>query len=183
MRIISERHYSPALMSKLIWTIFLGTSAVHAQVLGPPPSPTPSQLSCAANIASAPTIHAEGMTELVGDITLICTGGAATTAGAAVPSINVTLFFNTSVTSRLYANGWSEALLLIDEPGSGLPGTTNTQLACNDPNGLCLVTGTGNGQGTFDGSAGRPNIFQGVVSGIPVTFFGVPIDPPQDVGR
>ena len=69
--------------------------------------------------------------------------------------------------------------MLIDEPGSGLAGTTNTQLACNNPNGTCSITGTGTGIGTYDGSQGRPNVFQGQVSQNGVTFFGVPVDPPS----
>jgi uncharacterized repeat protein (TIGR01451 family) len=95
-----------------------------------------------------------------------------------VPSVNITVFLNTAITSRLYSNGWSEALLLVNEPGSGLGGTTNTQLACADPNGICLTTATGTGAGDYDGTTGRPNLFQGVVAGNAVTFSAIPVDPP-----
>ena len=56
---------------------------------------------------------------------------------------------------------------------------TNTQLACNNPNGICSITGTGTGIGTYDGSQGRPNVFQGQLSQNGVTFFSVPVDPPS----
>ena len=91
----------------------------------------------------------------------------------------MSVFLNPAITSRLYPNAWSEVLLLIDEPGSGLQGTTNTQLACNNPNGICSITGTGTGIGTYDGSQGRPNVFQGQISQNGVTFVSVPVDPPS----
>ena len=126
-----------------------------------------------------PTVRAEGLTERVGDILLTCTGGTPTKVGTLVPAVNLTVFFNPAITSRLYPNAWSEVLLLIDEPGSGQQGTTNTQLACNSPNGTCPITGTGTGIGTYDGSQGRPNVFQGQVDQNSVTFFSVPVDPPS----
>ena len=60
-------------------------------------------------------------TELVGDITLNCTGGIPTPAGQTVPPVNITVSINTNLTSRLLAGGlWSEALLIIDEPHSAV---------------------------------------------------------------
>ena len=96
-----------------------------------------------------------------------------------MPAVNLTVSLNSAITSRLYPNAWSEVLLLIDEPGSGLQGAPNTQLACNNPNGTCSITGTGTGIGTYDGSQGRPNVFQGQLSQNGVTFFSVPVDPPS----
>ena len=131
-------------------------------------------------------MRGESYAEKVGDITITCTGGTALPANSTVPSINLTVFLNTQVTSRTYANTGtargSEALLLIDEPGSFLPGSTNTQLACNDPNGFCAVLSTGGARTTFDGNAGHPNIFPGIVSGNSVTFYGIPIEPPATTG-
>jgi len=78
---------------------------------------TTAALQCVANAGVPPTIRAEGLTELVGDVTLNCTGGIPTQFSAVVPASNVTIFLNTNVTSRLLASGnWSEAFLLIDEP-------------------------------------------------------------------
>jgi len=70
-----------------------------------------------------------------------------------------------NITSRpLTSDGWSEAILLIDEPHS----TFNPWvplLACGDVSapataGVCGMR-TGTGLNTYAGSAGRPNVFQG----------------------
>ena len=59
--------------------------------------------------------------------------------GSCIPLVNITVFYNATVTSRLLATGTtnvpSEALLLIDEPGSGLPGygPSLPQMLCTTP--------------------------------------------------
>jgi hypothetical protein len=58
-------------------------------------------------------VRAEGYTELVGDVVLVCTGG---NPGQALTA-NFQLFLNTNITSRLVGSGFSEALLMVDEPG------------------------------------------------------------------
>jgi hypothetical protein len=152
-------------------------------------------LQCVANAGVPPTVRAEGLTELVGDVTLNCTGGVPTQAGAIVPASNVTVFLNTNVTSRILSTTsgtWSEAILLIDEPHS----TSNPNvplLACGDTPapevvgnpGVCTVLGTGNGIGVYNGSAGRPNVFQArqgvgaaAATANAVTWSGVPFDAP-----
>ena len=54
-----------------------------------------------------------------------------TANGGIIPQANITVFLNTQVTSRLLGNGSvtnaSEAVLLIDEPNSGLQGTGPAQ--------------------------------------------------------
>ncbi|HXB68421.1 MAG TPA: hypothetical protein VNY05_09265 [Candidatus Acidoferrales bacterium] len=50
--------------------------------------------------------------------------------GTPLPTVNITVFLNTQITSRTYASGGAEALLIVDDPGSGALGTTNTQLVC-----------------------------------------------------
>jgi hypothetical protein len=156
-------------------------------------------LQCVANAGVPPTVRAEGLTELVGDVTLNCTGGIPTQAGATVPASNVTVFLNTNVTSRILSTSqgtWSEAILLIDEPHS----TTSPNvplLACGDTNapeiagnpGVCLVTGTGNGIGVYNGSVGRPNVFQArqgvgaaAATANAVTWSGIPFDAPGTSG-
>jgi hypothetical protein len=98
---------------------------------------------------------------LVGDIAISCTGNA---IGGVV---NVTVAFTVPVTSRVLTNGSpaaSEALLLLNEPGSGLPGTNNSQITCDAASAQA---------GTCSPNA---NVFQGVASGAnQVTFFNVPI--------
>ena len=156
-------------------------------------------LQCVANAGVPPTVRAEGLTELVGDVTLNCTGGIATQIGANVPASNVTVFLNTNVTSRILSTSqgtWSEAILMIDEPHS----TSNPLiplLACGDANapeisgnpGVCQITGTGTGAGVYNGTTGRPNVFQArqgvgaaTATANAVTWSGVPFDAPGTSG-
>jgi hypothetical protein len=89
-----------------IVALLLGSSVANAQVAGQQP------LACIANAGVPPLVRAEGLTELVGDIVLVCTGG-----NTAAPFLaNFQIFLNTNITSRLLASDLSEALLLIDEP-------------------------------------------------------------------
>ena len=110
-------------------------------------------LQCAASVAVPPTLRSEGLTELVGDIVLTCTGGPTPVVGTIIQTANVTVSFGTNVTSRLltYASlapnlattNTSEALLMIDEPGSGLsigpPGYlgSETHIGPSAPQTLC----------------------------------------------
>ena len=161
-----------------------------------------ASLQCVANAGVPPTVRAEGLTELVGDVTLNCTGGIPTGAGVVIPSSNVTVFLNTNITSRILSTSqgiWSEAILMIDEPHS--PSNPTVQLlACGDANapevpgspGVCTILGTGGGignAGPYNGSQGRPNVFQarqGVGSAgataNAVTWNGVPFDAPGTSG-
>jgi hypothetical protein len=151
---------------------------VGALVVGCTTIASPAELTCAASAAVPPTVRGEGLTELVSDIVLSCTGGTPTASGAAVPTVNISVFFNVTVTSRALSGTSSEALLLVDEPGSGLPSAPAVQLPCQTVDGVCSIVGTGTGTGTYSGAAGRPNIFQGKVSSNQVFWTGVPVDPP-----
>jgi hypothetical protein len=76
-----------------------------------------SGVQCIANAAVPPTLRSEGLTELVGDIVLNCSGGTPTPLGTQIPQANITIFLNTQVTSRLFnSSNQSEAILTIDEP-------------------------------------------------------------------
>ena len=173
---------------------------VSAQVQGNP------QLTCSTNVSVTPSLRAEGYTEQTGDITLSCTGGFNIAPGAQVPQVNIQVFLNTAVTSRLLpiTNGnsnASEALLLIDEPGSGLAGygPSLAQKVCQTPATGCLqYVGTQAGATlgtavdsctTFVGNTCTvtsavfgPNVQQGIVNGNSVTWFGVPVLPPVSSG-
>lgn len=140
--------------------------------------------SCIGNAGVPPIVRAEGLTELVGDLVLNCNGGTPTASGAAVPQTNVQIFLNTNVTSRLQADPWSEALLMIDEPGPA------AQRYCT-VNGGCAVTGVGSSVGsdgladgvdydqTTSSGGAAPNVFMGRQSGAnSLLWQGVPIDPP-----
>jgi len=93
-------------------------------------------LACTASVAVPPQLRSEGLTELIGDIVLTCTGGAALPNGSVIPTANISVSLGTNVTSRIVStaslNGGptqniSDALLLIDEPGSGIALPTNQQ--------------------------------------------------------
>jgi len=136
-------------------------------------------LACFSNAGGTPTLRAEGITELVGDIVLNCTGGIPTPAGTTVPQVNISITLNTNITSRLVSDPWSEALILIDDPGPG------QQVPCGSGN--CPVLGVGGNSGVFfknggnlTGSPGSvPNVFQGRNNGTnSLLWTGIPIDPP-----
>ena len=137
---------------------------------------------CFANGGVSTPARVEGLSEPVGDFLLNCVGGTPTAAGSAIQPVNIQLFLNTSLTSRILANGWSEALLLIGEP------TPATQRVCGtvgdvEAGGVCTITGTGTGAGVYNGTPGRPNVFQGIqTTSNSVTFLGIPVDPPGASG-
>src|SRR5216683_3937969 len=97
---------------------FLLGSAVTASAQGP--------FQCFANGGVSTPARSEGITELVGDLVLQCTGGIPTAPGVAIPPVNIQIFLNTALTSRLMTStaigpgAYSEALLLLDEPAPGL---------------------------------------------------------------
>lgn len=100
--------------------ITLSSSAAFS--VGTSVSGQPFQCRVASGVP--PIVRAEGLTELVGDLVVVCTGG---TAGE-VRTTNLQLFLNTNITSRIVGSGdESEALLIIDEnlsSGSGSGATT-----------------------------------------------------------
>ncbi len=111
-----------------------------------------SMLACFTSVTVTPALRGEGLSEPTGDIVFSCTGGTAIAQGGYIPSVNITIFYNTNVTSRILptagpqaSNNTSEALLLIDEPGSGLPGygPSLPQTLCASPlTGCAAAAGT-----------------------------------------
>jgi hypothetical protein len=168
---VDFRKWFPALA--VVALAFGAASTANAQQV--------AAFSCVGNAGVPPIVRAEGLTELVGDLVLNCNGGTPTAAAAPVPQANVQIFLNTNVTSRLTADPWSEALLMIDEPSAA------AQRYCS-VNGGCAITGVGGtagSDGIFDGvdyddAAGTvPNVYQGRQSGAnSIVWLGVPIDPP-----
>lgn len=105
---------------------FLLGTATNASAQGTP-------LVCDTNAGVPPLVRAEGYTELVGDVVLVCTGGNPAQSMTA----NFQLFLNTNITSRLVGSSFSEALLMIDEPGQPrLPRDPAGQAA--QPTPFCL---------------------------------------------
>ena len=140
----------------------------------------PPPFTCSANVAVPPVVRSEGITELVGDILLSCTGGKPTPAGQVIPTAAISVTLNTQVTNRLLnQSGQSDALLMIDEP---LSATSPVPInLCTTPGG-CPVISNGTGVGNFNGSSGHPNVFSGIVAGNQVTFFSVPVLPASSNG-
>jgi len=189
--------------------IALFAGLAGAQVGVPTGPPTGQPLTCTTTNGSVtPTLRADGYTELAGDIVISCGGGSPLAPGTTIPTVNITLFVNTAVTSRLLSGsgGASEALLLIDEPGSGLPGygplvpqtVCSSTVAGAGPGGCTQIVGIST-FGTAPPTSGVPvsaanctsttpcsspgaNIFQGVVNGNSVTFFGIPVLAPASAG-
>ena len=78
-------------------------------------------LSCFAQAAGTPSIRAEGVSELTGDIIITCTGGTPTPANQNLRQVTIQIFTAPviNITSRLQDSsfgGFSEAVLFIDEP-------------------------------------------------------------------
>ena len=147
-----------------------------------PASAQPNTFQCTANAAVPPTMRQEGITELIGDIVLNCTGGTPTAPGVPVPQANITVFLSNPVTSRILSGTASEALLLVDEPD---PAKGQVQNVCPNPTNPYGPPGAGGCQATGDGGAsfatnGAYNVYQGLVTPgqNSVTFLGVPVDPP-----
>jgi len=128
--------------------------------------------SCTASTGAAPPqLRSEGLTELVGDILLDCSGTGP--AGLA----NFTVYSPAPVTSRVASgnSGISEALLVVNEPVAGA-----AVLAPNDTTPGCTDVVVGNP--ALSAIACTYNTFQGSIA-VPtatpsVTFLGIPIVPP-----
>ena len=178
----------------------LAVAAVFAGLASAQIGPGLTPLTCNTDVTVTPSLRGEGFTELTGDIAITCTGGAAPVTGGMIPLVNITVFYNTGVSSRLFGAGPTnipnEALLLIDEPGSGLPGyTPNLPLVlCTSPLTGCAAQVGIVPSGQYAGIAAAmvpgtttpaPNVYQGVASaatGNAVTFYGVPVMPPANTG-
>ena len=159
-----------------------------------PASAQSSLMQCTGS-ANNPLIRAEEYTALAGDVFINCTGGIVTTQGTSIPKATITVFVtNTAITSKLTQvkddPNWDEALLIMDEAGTST--STLGLLNCGSttapfettPNDLTcdIKSANGDGTGDYDGTAARPNVFQGRLVdgsfGQAIQFIGVPIDPP-----
>lgn len=136
---------------------------------------------CTANAGVPPLLRSEGVTEKAGDVVLNCVGGTPTDTGRNVPTANIQIFLNTSVTSRILdtTNSSTEALLTIDEQapaGQILCGSINGATATGALASGCNDAGQGGAGGTY---VGHTNTFRGQLAGSnSIVFLGVPIDPP-----
>ena len=176
---------------------FMLGSAVHVNA-------QPTTLTCFTSGGTNTPNRAEGLTELEGDFQVTCSGGVPTAPGVAIPQVNIQVFLNTNITSRLMDTvtpyPHSEAVLLLDEPAPG------AQFGCNNPTS-CVAYGNGLGTGNAPSTVGyygsgtigatvagcafangtcsgnNRNVFQGIQTAPnSITFLGVPIDPPGTNG-
>ncbi|MGO4879356.1 MAG: hypothetical protein ACLP59_00870 [Bryobacteraceae bacterium] len=145
------------------------TVPANAQAVGP-------AIVCNVNTSVQPTLRHEGLTELIGDIVLICNAAPNSTGSTPptqdMPQANISVSLGATLSTSSIGLGL-DALLTIDDP------TPANQDVCQPPtNGLACAQLGNNGQ-TFN-QPGRFNVFQGI-SGGPgtnsITFLGVPVDP------
>ena len=142
------------------WIFALAVVALLAGFTVPASAQAPP-FQCIANAGVPPIVRGEGLTELVGDLTLNCNGGVPTPAGQIVPPVNFTILLNTNITSRLLSSGiYNEALLIIDEPHSAVnPGRNILNCGASGapdsgPSGpnVCTIVATSNPALTYDGT-------------------------------
>jgi uncharacterized protein (TIGR03437 family) len=88
-------------------TLFVALLGPAARAQGP-------LLSCLTSAVPL-TVHAEGVTERIGDVLFTCSGGAPNTTVTG----NVTIFLNVAITNRVSANNAVDAQLYYDN-GAGL---------------------------------------------------------------
>ncbi|MBV8729452.1 MAG: hypothetical protein JO336_06550, partial [Acidobacteriia bacterium] len=120
--------------------------------------------------------------------------------GQSVPQGALTVFFNAPLSGRVFENGASEILLLIDEPNSGQPAPV-PGFGSQQPVTLCpgsSVCSAWAQQATIGGKTyavavnapnasaspgnAAPNAYQGVVGPDLVTFSNIPVLPPGTTG-
>src|SRR5262245_34725585 len=144
-------------------------------------------LSCfTSGGTNTPISYPIALTGATSDFQITCSGGIPTTSGGAIPTVDIHYSLTTPITSRsLSTSGgnWTEALLLLDEPGVA------SQFACETVSGVCSALGNGIGAPTYygpgvPGTAGNnKNVFQGRLIGPnELLFAGIPIDPPGTSG-
>lgn len=114
---------------------------------GPALAQLPAPLTCNQALTVTPTIRAEGFSEQIGDILVTCVSGVPPLpAGTGIPQVNLSISLNVPITSRLLdpATGATEALLLVNEPGSPYwvsavngYGSTAPQILCPTPTTGC----------------------------------------------
>jgi len=69
--------------------------AALALLLGAASTVSAAGFQCQTNAATPQQARQQGITELMGDLVLNCTGGVNTTAGTTVPTVNITVTLNT----------------------------------------------------------------------------------------
>ena len=123
----------------------------------------------------APLLRSEGLTELVGDLLLECSGGPASTIGQPLPTIDLSVGLNGIHSQlRLGPPGFVDAVVLVDDPAP-----SEQRFAPVFPGSLISFTG----QAISDGKplnfhAGNvPNAYQAfILNANSIGFSGIPVD-------
>ena len=133
-------------------------------------------ISCALSVPVIPALSPSSSSALVGDLFADCTDSVpAPSIGSLLPQTGLAVTFNLSVVDT------TQPLWAFDAPGT--PSNPNS-LLCATPSTGCtgIVSNT-----PYDGSAGRPNLFEAVTSGFLIddvmVFYGVPIQSPGLTGH
>lgn len=121
------------------------------------------------------SVRSEGLTELLSDIVLKCTGGTPTVIGQALPTYQIIVTSTIPITSRISVpgtaeTGITETLLVVDEPAF--------------PEQIGCATST-NGEScpAIAGAAGSANAFQArKTQGNTIAFRSVPLNAPGPGG-
>jgi hypothetical protein len=171
------------------WFYALAVVVLLAGLSIPASAQGTTAVTCNNGGATTPIVRAEGLTELMGDLVLNCTGGPATPTNNVVPQVNITIILSVTITSKITASGlYNEALLIIDEPNQSAPGPNSNRpiLNCGASGapdtlpesgpGVCSIVSDGNPAQTYNGvpnkfgtatcgtsvyGCGSPNVFQG----------------------
>lgn len=149
-------------LSVLICALAMSVALIPAAYSAP--------ITCTLATPPPPLVPSRGESELVEDVLMTC----ASSAPSQSISIDVELFLNVNVTSRITNTTTlaDEALLLIDDPK---PGVSNTS------NGFTYIGQVLGTPGVLAGAPGSGNVYQGAQAmsgGVPiqnaVVFVGVP---------
>jgi len=135
---------------------------------------------CVANAGVPPLVRSEGIAELTGDLVLNCNNGTPTALGGLVPQVNVQIFLNTNITSKVDSNDYSEALLMIDEPTAAEQVICAAGAACPTITGWPTAPNLVYKQHVSGEVTYRPsNVWQGRKGAEnSIVWLGVPIDAP-----
>jgi hypothetical protein len=164
------------------WFLAFAALALVIGSVVPASAQSGPQISCNVNSAVQPTLRHEGLTELVGDILLVCVNGTNSTGptppGSVIPQANLSVSLGATLGTPTIGLGL-DSLLLVDDP------SMVNQTVCTTPTDGALCPVEGDGGQTFN-QPGRYNVFQGI-SGGPgtnsITFLGIPVDPPASGTR
>jgi hypothetical protein len=98
------------------------------------PRVIPDAFTCSV-LSTMRTVRAEGLTELVGEIGLIFSGGTPVSRGGSIHSLKVELYLNTRVTNRIDDTGLCDAVLVRNDRFAGnteIPGRVYANLLTFD---------------------------------------------------